>query len=317
MNTDTNVWSSQQLSERDQLLQRLARLQYLRDKKKSDSDNSILEELRQKQSEKRKLYQENLQKLDERLNELNLNQRPIGPDGNCFYLALCDQLYRNNIIPDNYDFTMETVMGVTGQYPLAAKKCRFEIVLHMARNNNDYRLGYNRRQFGQYLQRMRRDGSWAGGQEIAAAADLYNVCIECFSVSSDGLNMEIYRPRHLENESEEDWEKRCSELTVLRLCLHGNHFWSTRSPEDERIENERDKKISEEMNESDEDDEEESDDEEEVVCQVFKYKGEEYLLGQKPESEKNKIFGRYSPNDYLGRLVIKDGEDYIDFTIPE
>ncbi len=54
-----------------------------------------------------------------------------------------------------------------------------------------------------------------------------------------------------------------------------------------------------------------------MVCQVFKYKGKEYLLGEKPNSEKNKVFDREYPNDYLGRLLKKDGDDYIDFTIPE
>ena len=316
MSNNTNIWSSQQLSEKDQLLQRIARIQYLREKDKSDLDSDVLEKMRQKQSEKRENYQKNLKKLDQRLNELQLNQRPIGPDGNCFYLALCDQLYRNNIHPSNYDFSIDTIMGVTGQHPLAAKKCRFEIVLHMARNCNDYRSGYNRRDFAKYLHRMRREGSWAGGQEIAAAADLYNVCIECFSVSSDGLNIEIYRPVKLKEESDQQWETRCSQLNILRLCLHGNHFWSTRSPEDEKIENERDQQISE-ITENDSESDCCSSDEEEVVCQVFKYKGKEYLLGEKPNSEKNKVFDREYPNDYLGRLLKKDGDDYIDFTIPE
>ena len=98
MSNNTNIWSSQQLSEKDQLLQRIARIQYLREKDKSDLDSDVLENLRQKHSEKRENYQKNLKKLDQRLNELQLNQRPIGADGNCFYLALCDQLYRNNIL---------------------------------------------------------------------------------------------------------------------------------------------------------------------------------------------------------------------------
>lgn len=268
------------------LLDRICRLTRLSENTKSDV---ISED-----------YQKHLLQLDVRLNELGLIQIPIGGDGNCFYLALCDQLKRHNIIPENYNFSEGIVLGICGQYPLAAKRCRFDIVLHMSRNINDYRLGYSRKQFACYLKKMRLDGSWAGGQEISAAADFYNVCIDCFSVSSDGLNLEKYFPRRVENESYEDWEKRCQNLTILCLCLHGNHFWSTRS------------------NLCDDVVEDELEVEEEIVCQLFRYKGIEYLLGKSPESEKNKVYQRNVPNNYVGRLIcVEDGENIIDFSVDE
>jgi len=283
---NNNCWEANDLLDRISFLNRL-------DMKK---------DLRQKNHVK---YSDNLNILDIRLKDLGLNQRPIGGDGNCFYLALADQLKRHNIIVSNYNFSEENVLGISGQYPLAAKRSRFDLVLHMARHSNDYRLGYSRKQFAGYLQRMRNEGNWAGGQEIAAAADFYNVCIDCFSVSSDGLNIETYFPRRVDNESEEVWEKRCSNLKTLRLCLHGNHFWSTRTYQETEKESEIESDI-----DSDEDDE--------IVCQLFKYKGTEYLLGTSPESEKNKVYQRHVPNDYIGRLIVdKDGEDQIDFSIEE
>ena len=51
-----------------------------------------------------------------------------------------------------------------------------------------------------------------------------------FPVSSDGLDLETYVPRSVENETESEWETRCQNLKTLRLCLHGNNFWSTRPP---------------------------------------------------------------------------------------
>ena len=214
MSQTENCWNG------DDLLDRISRLQRLNESKKNDKSllksSDGLEEMKSKFIQKRLDYEKNLKQLDEKLDKLGLNQSPIGGDGNCFYLAICDQLKRNDIIPDNYDFSEGSVLGIPRQYPLAAKRCRFDIVLHMARNSNDYRLGYSRKQFGSYLQKMRRNGSWAGGQEIAAASDFYNVCIDCFSVSSDGLNLETYFPRRVENESHEEWEKRCQNLKTLR-----------------------------------------------------------------------------------------------------
>ena len=300
MSQTENCWNQ------NDLLDRIARLQRLNEGKKDDKPFIKSTQFHEKHLN----YKNNLKRLDSKLNDLGLNQSPIGGDGNCFYLAICDQLKRNDIIPDNYDFTEGIVLGIPRQYPLAAKRCRFDIVLHMARNSNDYRIGYSRKQFGNYLQKMRKDRSWAGGQEIAAASDFYNVCIECFSVSSDGLNLETYVPRRIENESQEEWETRCQNLKTLRLCLHGNHFWSTRTHEENRLE-------SEIIDiESDIDSEIDSD-EEEIVCKLFRYKGKEYLLGTSPETEKNKVYERNAPNDYVGRLICKDGENIIDFSIEE
>lgn len=303
-----NCWS------RNDLLDRISRLQ----REKTKDGKIDLESLKKDHEKKRINYQKHLSELDQKLSDLGLDQRPIGADGNCFYLALSDQLKRHNIIPSNYDFTEDEVFGIRGQYPLAAKRCRFDLVLHMARNNNDFRLGYNRRQFAAYLQNMRKDRIWAGGQEIAAASDFYNVCIECYSVSSDGLNIELYRPRKSEDESEEDWEKRCGNLQTLRLCLHGNHFWSTRTHEETQKEN-LNEKIDKDLEELQEEYNSDSDsDSEEIVCKVLNYKGSEYLLGISPESEKNKVFKREFPNDYVGYLKTKkNNEKYIDFSVKE
>lgn len=310
MSQTENCWN------RDDLLDRIARLQRLNETKKNAKSflesSQSLEDVKTKFNQKRLHYEKHLKQLDEKLNELGLNQSPIGGDGNCFYLAMCDQLKRNDIIPDNYDFTEGIVLGIPRQYPLAAKRCRFDLVLHMARNSNDYRLGYTRKQFGKYLQRMRLNAKWAGGQEIAAASDFYNVCIECFSVSSDGLNLETYFPRRIENESESEWESRCQNLKTLRLCLHGNHFWSTRSHEENELEMEMDKEVSESI------DSDSDSDEEEIICKLFIYKGKEYLLGTSPLSEKNKVYERNAPNDYIGRLKCQEnGENMIDFSIEE
>ena len=281
-------------------------------------------------------YQKNLCLLKDRLNSLGLCKKEIGGDGNCYFLSLVDQLNRLGIHPEGYDFTFGSVSGVNYQYPEASRKCRFDVVLHMARNANDFRCGYNRREFIGYLQKMRKSRCWAGGQEISASADLFNVVIECFIVSVGGLNVEIYRPRRQEEESEECWLERCSKLPILRICLHGNHFWSTQSEEEkeaickleeERLEKElKDLQISDEEIDNDDDDDddevdeeidEESDDEEEVVCNILKYEGKEYLIGVSPDSEKNKIFNIKEPNDYLGRLIINGNLKSIDFSIPE
>lgn len=308
-----NCWS------RDELLDRISRLQRKYDKDISEKKSPpSLDHLKKKFEEKSLKYKNNLLELNKKLSELGLDQRPIGADGNCFYLALCDQLKRHNTNPYNYDFTECKVLGISGQYPIAAKKCRFDLVLHMARNSNDFRLGYNPRQFAGYLQKMRRDSVWAGGQEIAAASDFYNVCIECYSVSNDGLNIELYRPRQTESESEEEWEKRCLDLKTLRLCLHGNHFWSTRThqeTQDESLHQNCDQYLEELKEEYDSDSDSDS---EEIVCKVFEYKGQEYLLGTSPESEKNKVFNRSYPNDYIGYLKTnKNNDQYIDFSVEE
>jgi hypothetical protein len=268
-------------------------------------------------------YQKNLCLLKGRLNVLGLCKKEIGGNGNCYFLSLVDQLNRLGIHPEGYDFTFGSVSGVNYQYPEACSKCRFDVVLHMARNANDFRCGYNRRDFIGYLQKMRKSGCWAGGQEISASSDLFNVVIECFIVSIGGLNVEIYRPRRQEEESEECWLERCSKLPILRICLHGNHFWSTQSEEEKeaifKLEEERlEKELKDlQIRDDEELDEESDDDEEEVVCNILKYEGKDYLIGVSPDSEKNKIFNITEPNDYLGRLIIDGNLKSICFNIPE
>lgn len=84
--------------------------------------------------------------------------------------------------------------------------------------------GTPRQDFAVYLRNMRRPGSWAGAQEVAAAADLFHVRIELTSISEGGVWTEVYSPQAVHPCSGDCHD---TQLPTLRMLLHNNHFWAT------------------------------------------------------------------------------------------
>ena len=159
----------------------------------------------------------------------NLRQHFVAPDGNCFYLALCDQLYQHNAWPTTYSTQTSTVAVANPLYPLqpptiihgqfaeAARQARAAFVAHAHQHVWD-NADYVDDELFNMLVAMGTDGTYAGGHELQMAADMYNIHVHCLVVSADGLDEQEYLPQ----------QPPAHGIPHVYMCLHGNHFWSTR-----------------------------------------------------------------------------------------
>ena len=154
-------------------------------------------------------------------------------------------------------FFTQTVRNAAGMRPRAAMQARQDVVAHMERFHSIFGLGkfFNtlcsshlspkvtcngcldlrlcdrctagtpRQEFAEYLSNMRQPGSWAGAQEVAAAADLFHVRIELTSISDGGVWTDVYSPQEVS--VAHPGHRTDTPLPMLRMLLHENHFWAT------------------------------------------------------------------------------------------
>ena len=96
-------------------------------------------------------------RLDAQLRALNLERREVEADGNCFFRALADQRY-----------------GDEGRHG----EVRARVVAHVEARREAYApFVEDDEAFDEYVERMARDGEWAGHLEVSAATAVLRVGI--------------------------------------------------------------------------------------------------------------------------------------------
>ncbi|XP_022753875.1 uncharacterized protein LOC111302202 [Durio zibethinus] len=109
------------------------------------------------------------QRLLERLQVYNLVELKVEGDGNCQFRALSDQFYRT---PEHHEFVRLQVVNQLKSCP-------------------DVYEGYVPMAYGDYLEKMSKNGEWGDHVTLQAAADSYGVKIFVITSFKDTCYMEI------------------------------------------------------------------------------------------------------------------------------
>ena len=175
------------------------------------------------------------------LHERGLVEKQIAPDGNCFYLAVADQLIRLGLITDGtiveedkatrWDTSTRSIFNLTDQHLPAARILR-RLAANFVRDNFErFQMDRTDAQFKRYIRNQRKNGIYAGEEEMIAISEIFRVELVCLTLSNDGYTNRSFQPAG-------DLQGK------ITLILDVNHFSSTQKiPEggdDEEEEEEED-----------------------------------------------------------------------------
>ncbi|XP_031502019.1 OVARIAN TUMOR DOMAIN-containing deubiquitinating enzyme 12-like [Nymphaea colorata] len=109
------------------------------------------------------------QRLLDRLQLYNLTEVKVQGDGNCQFRALSDQFYRT---PEHHNFVRQEIVNQLSAQP-------------------EIYAGYVPMAYGDYIEKMSRDGEWGDHVTLQAAADWYGVRICVFTSFKDTCIIDI------------------------------------------------------------------------------------------------------------------------------
>ncbi|EKX51397.1 hypothetical protein GUITHDRAFT_102667 [Guillardia theta CCMP2712] len=163
---------------------------------------------------------EALREMILRLNDLGLRPETVPPHKDSYFLSLMKGLQCAGLRPRGYDFREQTVMGSGKQYPFAAKRARQD-VLSLLSSQIDKLNGIagwklSAQEFKRYFSKAWWNVPAARDDLFMASAHLYSVRIVCYSITSEGLDEQIYDPPG-------DNPPRAT----IRVCRKGDHVIST------------------------------------------------------------------------------------------
>lgn len=131
---------------------------------------------------------------------LTLNE--VGRDGNCFFRSLSDQLENNE--HNHQEYRDKVIDFVEKNAP------DFEPFFSFGEGDDEEDAN-----FGEYVERMRRDGEWAGQPELLAAARALNVHIMVHQFKMPAYRIDAPKP----------------DAQIIHVSYHdGDHYNSVRDP---------------------------------------------------------------------------------------
>jgi len=154
---------------------------------------------------------------------LHLIPQYVLPNGNCFYLALSDQLVRKawwrcdrNVIKSDVDNIAKHVRkDVISNIEQNIEICQLFRAIFPAKNNQCLVTCY--------ITRHLKDKTFTGDDDIIllSAATFYNVTLNVFHQTTGGVSHLKYHPINTDDETS-------SSRPQLYICLINQHYWSTK-----------------------------------------------------------------------------------------
>ena len=139
----------------------------------------------------------------------------VAANGNCFFLAVCDQLASNEYDPHSFNLGERRCSGRRPKFEEAAKCFRTKLVQWMRSHVLDGEY-LTQEENTDYLNLMGRDKTWACERERIATARYLGAQLVVWMVTADGVRSQTYQPLADAVEG----------APVLHLAVFGSHYWS-------------------------------------------------------------------------------------------
>ena len=139
----------------------------------------------------------------------------VAANGNCFFLAVCDQLARNEYDPHGFSLGERRRSGRRPRFEEAAKCFRTKLVQWMRSHILDDEY-LTQEENTAYLNHMGRDRTWACERERIATARYLGAQLVVWMVTADGVRSQTYQPL----------DDAVEDAPILHLAVCGSHYWS-------------------------------------------------------------------------------------------